>query len=116
MREIGKTTWAIAEGYIPGRSSGPEPAMTSHETACILNAGERDARVTLTVYFRDRDPARPYEVTVPARRTVHLRFNDVTDPEPVPARDPVKGALSPDDSRPGLGLELERRDAARFAV
>lgn len=58
--------------------------MLSHETACLLNAGDRDARVELTVFFADREPAGPYRVTVPARRTVHLRFNELEDPEPVP--------------------------------
>ena len=29
---------------------------------------------------------------------------------------PVDGALRPDRSRPGLGLEFKRTDAARFAV
>jgi hypothetical protein len=77
-------TWAIAEGYIPETSTGPGPAMTSHETACILNAGDADAHVTLTIYFADREPAGPYRVTVPARRTLHVRFNDLSDPEPVP--------------------------------
>ena len=38
----------------------------------------------ITVYFSDRDPAGPYRVTVPPRRTLHLRFNDLEDPEPVP--------------------------------
>jgi hypothetical protein len=42
MATVGRTRWAIAEGYIP---SG---------------------------------------VRVPRRRTLHLRFNDLTDPEPVP--------------------------------
>ena len=81
---IGSKVWAIAEGYIPAESTGPEPEMTSHETACILNTGHADARVALTVYFADRDPVGPYEVTVPAHRTLHLRFNDLTDPEPIP--------------------------------
>jgi hypothetical protein len=81
---IGRMRWAIAEGYIPGWSHGPEPAMTSHETACILNASERDAHVEIRIYFANREPAGPYCVTVPARRTRHVRFNDLTDPEPVP--------------------------------
>lgn len=79
-RPIGRTRWAIAEGYIPPSSTGPEPAMTSHETACLLNASDDDAHVTITVYFADREPAGPYRVTVPARRTLHLRFNDLEDP------------------------------------
>ena len=81
---IGCRTWAIAEGWIPSESHGPAPAMTSHETACLLNTGNDDARVTIRVYFRDREPAGPYQVVVPARRTLHLRFNDLTDPEPIP--------------------------------
>ena len=58
--------------------------MTSHETACLLNTGDSDANVQITVYFSDREPAGPYRVTVPAQRTVHLRFNELNDPEPVP--------------------------------
>ena len=81
---IGRRRWAIAEGYIPEASHGPEPQMTSHETACILNAGDRDAEVAIMVYFSDREPAGPYRLTVPARRTRHVRFNALTDPEPIP--------------------------------
>ncbi len=81
---IGRKRWAIAEGWIPPTSHGPEPAMTSHETACLLNTGDSDAHVTIMVYFADREPAGPYRLTVPARRTLHMRFNDLTEPEPVP--------------------------------
>lgn len=46
--------------------------------------GNEDAHVTLTLYFEDRDPVGPYRITVPARRTCHLRFNDLQDPAQVP--------------------------------
>lgn len=81
---IGARRWAVAEGYIPKTSHGPEPEMLSHETVCILNTNSRSANVELTVYFAARDPAGPYRFTVPARRTRHVRFNDLSDPEPVP--------------------------------
>jgi hypothetical protein len=81
---IGKTAWAIAEGYIPSQSVSQEPELLSHETACLLNCGDNDANVAITIYFADREPAGPYRVVVPARRTLHLRFNDLKDPEPVP--------------------------------
>ena len=84
MDGIGKTRWAIAEGYIPPGSTGGSRQLTSHETACLLNAGDRDAHVRITVFFADREPAGPYRVTVAARRTLHLRFNDLNDPEPIP--------------------------------
>lgn len=81
---VGRRRWAIAEGYIPGWSNGPEPQFTSHETVCVLNAGNEEAHVEITVYFSDRDPVGPYRVTVPARRTLHTRFNELEDPEPIP--------------------------------
>jgi hypothetical protein len=81
---IGKTRWAIAEGYIPSQSASEERELVSHETACLLNCDDRDANVAITIYFADREPVGPYRVTVPARRTLHLRFNDLNDPEPVP--------------------------------
>jgi len=84
MPIIGKQLWAIAEGWIPDYSHGPQPQMLSHETACILNAGDADAHVEITIYFADREPAGPYRIDVPARRTKHVRFNDLTDPEPIP--------------------------------
>jgi hypothetical protein len=84
MEAIGRKRWAIAEGYIPSESSYADRALVSHETACILNAGDRDAHVAITIFFVNREPVGPYQVTVPARRTLHLRFNDLEDPKPVP--------------------------------
>ena len=83
MQEIGKRRWAIPEGYIPSQSVSQDRALLSHETACILNANDREARIALTIFFADRNPV-VYRLVVPARRTLHLRFNDLQDPEPVP--------------------------------
>jgi hypothetical protein len=81
---IGRRVWAIAEGYIPPGSTGTTRELISHETVCILNAGREPAHVEITVYFADRAPVGPYRFTVEALRTRHLRFNDFTDPQPVP--------------------------------
>ena len=83
---LGRTRWAIAEGCIPSWSHthGHPKEMTSHEALCILNPGRLRARILITVFFEDREPAGPYRVEVPARRTLHLRMNDLKDPEPIP--------------------------------
>ncbi|MBS1604002.1 MAG: sensory rhodopsin transducer [Bacteroidetes bacterium] len=94
--QIGKRTWAIAEGYIPGWSNGPAPAFTSHEAACILNTGDADAHLTLTLYFEGRPPAGPYRITVPAERTLHLRFNNLSDPEKIPLETPYSSLFVSD--------------------
>ena len=75
----------IAEGYIPAESMVYHNRKTlSHEAACILNAGDADAHIEIMIYFTDREPAGPYRLTVAARRTLHQRFNELDDPEPVP--------------------------------
>ena len=81
---IGVREWVIAEGYIPPESHGPEPQMLSHETVCLLNTSTQDAHVEITIYYSDREPVGPYKITVPARRTRHVRFNDLAVPELIP--------------------------------
>ena len=82
---IGKRRWVTADGYIPPDQRDKSRELISHEGACPLNAGDQNAHVQLTLYFTDREPAGPYRVTVPARRMLHLRFNDLKEPEPIAA-------------------------------
>lgn len=96
MATLGKTHWAIAEGYIPSESSLSDPALVSHETACILNAGDAPAHVRITVYFADREPVGPDLVTAAPRRTLHLRFNDLERPEPIRRDTPYSSVFESD--------------------
>jgi hypothetical protein len=84
MKPLGAMLWAVAEGYIPAWSNGPAPEFTSHETLCLLNASDQDAHVKITIFFADREPVGPYVVVVHARRTKHVRLNDLNDPEKIP--------------------------------
>jgi hypothetical protein len=93
---IGRRRWAIADGYIPGWSHGPDPELTSHESACVLNTGDRDAKVEIMIFFTDREPVGPYRLTVPARRTSHIRFNDLSDPAPIPTATPFASLIEAD--------------------
>lgn len=84
MQALGAKRWVIPEGYLPPDDIQKPRELVSHEAACLLNAGEKDAHVRLTVFFADSEPCGPYEVTVLARRTLHLRFNDLDNPRPIP--------------------------------
>lgn len=95
MTAIGHRVWAIPEGWIPGRSTGPDD-MQSHESVCILNTSDQDATVEITVYFSDRPPAGPYRVRVPAERTLHQWFNELDDPEPIPAETDYSSVIRSD--------------------
>ncbi|UGB38350.1 sensory rhodopsin transducer [Frateuria soli] len=110
---IGARRWAIAEGYIPpGGTHADDPRFLSHETACLLNTNAQDAQVSITIYFKDRDPAGPYRVTVPARRTLHLRFNDLKDPEPIPRDTDYSSVIESDVPIVVQHTRLDSRQAA----
>lgn len=81
---LGKKIWAIPEGMIPSQSNGPEPEMKSHETACILNTADKEATIEIMIYFEEKDPVGPYKIIVPPKRTKHLKFNELKDPEEIP--------------------------------
>jgi hypothetical protein len=108
--------WAIAEGYIPSASTGVDRALTSHETVCILNANDKDANVSVTVFFADRDPAGPYKVVVPAQRTRHVRFNDLVDPEPIPFATDFASVIESDLPVVVQHTRLDSRQAALALV
>jgi hypothetical protein len=78
----------------------------------MLNAGDADAHVRITVFFKDREPAGPYHATVPARRTLHLRFNDLTDPEPVPRGTDYASVIESDVPIVVQHTRLDSREAA----
>jgi hypothetical protein len=112
MSGIGKTVWAIAEGYIPPASTGDSREMTSHETVCILNAGKTPAHVEIMIYFADRAPVGPYRFTVEAERTRHVRFNDLRDPAPVPVNTDFSSVITSDVPIVCQHTRLDSRQAA----
>jgi hypothetical protein len=107
VRNISWNLWAA--------SAGPSLKGTwfSHETACILNVGDQEAHVTITILFADREPVGPYRVTVAARRTLHLRFNDLEQPAAVP-RDTDYSSLFESDVP--IILQHTRMDSRRSEV
>lgn len=108
---IGTEQWAIPEGYIPAESTGPTPEMESHETVCVLNPGPNDATLRIEIFFTDRDPAGPYERSVPSRRTRHFRFNAFTDPEPIPRAKPFASLVKADQPVICQHTRLDSRQA-----
>lgn len=81
---IGHKRRAVAEGNIPETSHGQGPEMTSHQTIGVLNVSDNEAPLQIWIFCSDRNPVGPYKVSVLARRTGHIRFNDLTGPERIP--------------------------------
>jgi hypothetical protein len=85
---LGRTEWVIPGGCIPAHGTGLEPEMTSHDLVCVVNTGDRDVEVRVTMYYADREPVGPYRLTVAARRVRQVRFNDLIDPQAIPLATP----------------------------
>lgn len=110
--KVGARTWAIPEGYIPSGSVSQARDLISHEAACILNAGDQAAEVSLTLFFEDREPAGPYQIKIEARRTLHLRFNDLEEPEAVPRDTPYASLIQSNVPVVVQHTRLDSRDPA----
>jgi hypothetical protein len=115
-KAIGAKEWVIAEGYIPEESHGPEPQMTSHETVCILNTSAQDAHIEITIYYSDREPVGPYRAVVPARRTRHIRFNDLRDPEVIPRGTDYSSVIRSDVPIVAQHTRLDSRQAENALI
>jgi hypothetical protein len=72
--------------------------------------------VEITVYFEDREPAGPYRLTVPARRTKHLRFNDLREPEPIPRETPYASVIESDAPIVVQHTRLDSRQAENALI
>jgi hypothetical protein len=107
MSAIGRMRWAIAAGWIPARSTGPEPDSGSHDLLCLLNAGDTLANVRLHVIYAAHGRAGPYRLAVAPRRVRHVRVNDLIFPEAVRLEESY-GLLI--DSDVPVVVQFSRRD------
>lgn len=75
--EYGKKQWLIPDMFWPAETA---PGVTvSHEAICVLNLGQEDCHIHITLYYEDREPViLPEEVCAP-RRTRHIRMDRVLD-------------------------------------
>lgn len=86
--EAGKKTWYIPDAYLP--SSGRGETWEGHESVCVLNVGDADARLDFVLYFEDRDPIEIRGIPVKARSNRHIgmhvpaNLNGIEVPRDVP--------------------------------
>ncbi|MBN1845750.1 MAG: hypothetical protein JW810_08715 [Sedimentisphaerales bacterium] len=77
QQALGRLRWIIPDGFLPPlreAESEDSPGYFSHESLCVLNANAQEARLTLTIYFEQRDPVVITDIPVGGRRSCHLRM------------------------------------------
>ncbi|MBQ3065846.1 MAG: hypothetical protein IJC98_06395 [Clostridia bacterium] len=81
MNAYGKTAWMIPDTYY--RSVSRNETDKSHEAVCVLNTSDKDAHITLTLFFEDREPRKGFSAVCPSMRTNHIRLDKIVDSDGV---------------------------------
>jgi len=72
----GAKVWYIPDCFYPENSSGLFP---SHEAICVLNPGNTDANIEITLYFEDREKVGGFKIVCEAERTKHVRMDKLVN-------------------------------------
>jgi len=75
--QAGKNVWIIPDGHYPG--DGIKDKYNSHEAICVINTGDIDATIRMTLYFEDREPVTNFSFKCAAKRSNHLRLDVIKD-------------------------------------
>ncbi len=70
--EIGKKTWVFADGDLPPQGD-TEPL--GHEAMMVVNNGETDADISMTLLFEDKEPVENIMLKVAAKRVRCFRMD-----------------------------------------
>lgn len=73
---IGKTIWVIPDGYM---SSTRTENFVSHEAVCVLNLSETDAKISIKIFFEDKDPMDGFTAECKSNRSMHIRLDKITN-------------------------------------
>lgn len=74
----GKQQWYIVDGYRPAPCPDPSIVYEGHESIMILNPNDRDANISIDIYFEDREPVENIPYLVPAKRIRCFKSHDTS--------------------------------------
>lgn len=73
-KAYGKKVWLIPDGFLHSVSLNDQ---VSHEAVCVLNTSDKDAVISLTLYFEDCEPMTGFKAECNAGRTHHIRLDRI---------------------------------------
>ena len=71
---VGKHVWVFADGDLPPHPDGAGDPV-AHEALMVVNAGENDAQIRVSLLFEEHPPRDGLEISVPARRVRCFRMD-----------------------------------------
>ena len=77
MKAYGKKTWMIPDCYWPEITT--DGHYVSHEAICVMNTGDEEAVINITLLYEDREPVCGLVAKCGAQRTHHIRMDKLVD-------------------------------------
>ena len=73
MSGDGNFSWVIPDGWLP--PAGGDGDMINHESLMMMNTGSEPAKITIDIYFDDREPVKGLPIIVEAERIKAIRLD-----------------------------------------
>jgi len=108
MKAYGKKAWLIADNYLNSVSLND---WNSHESVCVLNTSDEDAKLRFTLFYEDREPNTDFTSVCHARRTHHVRLDKIRSSEGRPIETDVPYAMLVESSVPVV-IQYSRLDTS----
>ena len=82
MSDIGKKIWIFPDAFLPAKGRpykiSKNKDQFGHESLCMVNSSDTDALLNISFYYEDREPLVNYEHVLKAKRSLHLRLDNIT--------------------------------------
>ena len=104
----GKKTWLVPDGFFPSKYT----SQKSHEAICVINTGDEDAEIKITLFFEDQPEISDFLYVCPARRTKHIRMDKLTNQSDLPVPMDTSYAMLIESSNP-IVVQYSRMDTSQ---
>ncbi len=112
MSDIGKKIWIFPDAFLPAigkpYKTSDSGDQFSHESLCIVNTSNTEAKLSIDFLFEDTDPIENYETIINSKRSLHLRLDKIEiNGEKLPREKPYSIILR---SNKNIVAQLSRLD------
>ena len=81
MNNLGKNIWVFPDAFLPIKGNPYKTSASGdqygHESLCVVNTNDKDAALNIMFLFEDRDPIDDFMCTIKAKRSLHLRLDNI---------------------------------------
>ena len=81
MNNLGKNIWVFPDAFLPIKGNPYKTSASgdqySHESLCVINSNDQKSELNIIFLFEDRDPLDEFKSTINAKRSLHLRLDNI---------------------------------------